>query len=409
MKYIYRGLYCYIILLIITVPLVFTLLNSMYSRFSEGAVMFREPELNGVSDPVKKPSVSLAAFRSGEFQTDFEKYFTHILATRKLLSRLYNQILYNIFNSTESSTVIIGRKNYLYELAYPQGYLTEVTHAQEEVLAKKLEELEELKRLLNERGVALIIRMSPSKAEHYPEYLPPAYDRFIRMKNNGEYGPNWYQVFTKEIAKTNIPYYDRYDLFQDMKRDGHIVFTKGGIHWTLVPMAEYINGLNAHMEKLLNKNLGRMIITSEVNIAGKMGINQDSDIWDICRNALYAKPNYLSPNVTFNTLPGKFMPNILNVGQSFSNVLLYAIYNDPTPPPPVWNETYFSYYNSRVDYYSNSFNPPWKEGISEKTDDFELYLSMDVIMIEFLEISAQPLTTQFEFVNNMLRYLKGQM
>jgi hypothetical protein len=212
----------------------------------------------------------------------------------------------------------------------------EVTHTKEEVLTNKLEELAELKRLLNERGVVLIVRMSPTKAEHYPEYLPTAYDRFIHMKRNGEYGPNWYQVFTKEIAKTNIPFYARYDLIQDMKRDGHIMFTEGGTHWSLSPMAEYINGLNTLLEELLGKNLGRQILTSELNIFRQMGISTDSDIWDICWNAFYVKPNYLSPNITFNILPGEFRPNILNVGQSFSTILLYTIYLNHTSssPPP---------------------------------------------------------------------------
>jgi len=76
------------------------------------------------------------------------------------------------------------------------------------------------------------------------------------MKRNGEYGPNWYQVFTEKIAKTDIPFYNRYDLIQDMKRDGYIMFTKGGTHWSLAPMAGYINGLNTFLEKLLDKKPG---------------------------------------------------------------------------------------------------------------------------------------------------------
>jgi hypothetical protein len=59
--------------------------------------------------------------------------------------------------------------------------------------------------------------------------------------------------------------------------------------------------------------------------------------------------------------------------------------------------------------YPNSFGLSWGEQISEETNDFELYLSMDVIMIEFLENTAHPWSPQFEFVGNMLRYLKGQM
>lgn len=407
MKIIYRGLYCYIIILILTIPFAITLLNFMSSRFLSGFIIFNELELSGVSDTVLKPSVSLSAVRSGEFQSDFEEYFKYKLATRKLLSRLYNQILYTIFNSTDSSSIVVGKENYLYETAYPQAYLTEVTGAEEESLAKKFEELAELKHLLNERGVALIVRMSPTKAEHYPEYLPMAYNRFIRMKHNGEYRPNWYQVFTKEIAKTDIPYYDRYDLIQDMMRDGHVLFTKGGTHWTLAPITEYINGLNTYMEKLLNMKIGRMIVESESNIVGRMGIGTDSDIWDICWNALYAKPNYLSPNIKFNVQTGEFMPRILNVGQSFSTILLYAIYIDHIPPP-IWSETYFSWYNGRVIHYPSSSGSPYGEQISEKTDDFDLYLNMDVIMIEFLENTAYPYSTQFDFVGNMLKYLKSK-
>jgi hypothetical protein len=385
----------------------------MSSRFSGGFIIFREPELSGVLEPVNKPFVSLAAIRSGEFQSDFEKYFTQQLTTRKLLSRLYNQILYTIFNSTDNSSIVVGRENYLYETRYPQAYLTEVTSAgaewEEVVLANKLEELVELKQLLNKRGVALIVRISPTKAEHYPEYLPPAYDRFIRMKHNGEYGPNWYQVFTKYITKTDIPFYNQYDLMQEMKLDGHIIFTKGGTHPSLAPMAEYINGLNLFLEELLDRNLGRMIITNESNIFGQMGINTDSDIWDICWNALYAKPNYLSPNITFSTLPDEFSPCILNVGQSTSAILLHVIYS--TPPPnsqkTIWNETYFSWYNGRVIHYSSSSGSTYVEQISEKTTDFELYLSMDVIMIEFLENTCYPWSEQFDFISNMLYYLKN--
>jgi hypothetical protein len=82
MKIIYRGLYCYIILLIIILPLALTLLNFLSSHFF-GGFIFRELELSGVSETMKKPSMSLAAIRSGEFQSDFEQYFTYKIASRK--------------------------------------------------------------------------------------------------------------------------------------------------------------------------------------------------------------------------------------------------------------------------------------------------------------------------------------
>jgi hypothetical protein len=136
---------------------------------------------------------------------------------------------------------------------------------------------------------------------------------------------------------------------QKLESEGEIIFTKGGTHWSLSPMAEYINGLNANMEVLLLRRLGRMIVTNQQVIVGKMGVTDDSDIWQIGWNAISAKPNYPSPNITYSTTPGVSPLRIFTVGQSFTIVLLNAIYSTEHP---VWDETYFSWYNSRVIKYS---------------------------------------------------------
>jgi hypothetical protein len=364
-----------------------------------------EPELNGVNEVPAKPDISLTTLVSGQFQTDFENYWKYKLATRKINTSLYNQLLYSLFGSTDSSTILVGQDKYLFEKAYPSAYLTEVASWQVPALTEKIDDLVELNQLLKQRGVVLAVRISPTKAEHYPEYLPTGYNRFVGMKQNGEYGPNWYDVFMDEIKKTDIPVYDRYDLIEEMKRGGDIVFTKGGTHWSLAPMAEYINGFNSLLEELLNKKLGRLIVTSEENIDGQMGIPDDRDLWNICWNAMFAEPDYPSPNITLDTIPGDFRPNVLNVGQSFSTILLYAIYFNIENP--VWNETLFSWYNGRVLRYPNH-GLPWGEHIADRTGDFEYYLDMDVIVIEFLENTTYPGAVQFEFVNNILNYLTSR-
>lgn len=404
MKRIYRVLYCLSIAAIVAMPLVLTILN-MGSNYIRGELFFNEPELSGFIDVKEYPHLSLSTVTSGKFQTEFEEYFSQNLAIRKTGTRVYNQLLYSLFASTDNASIIVGRDKYLYEKAYPVAYLAEISESETAPLTEKIEQLVELNHLLKDRGVALVVRMSPSKAEHYPEYLPTGYDRFIKMKRNGEYLPQWYEVFKEKIQKTDIPFYDRYDLYEEMKQDGHTVFTVGGIHWTLAPIAEYVNGLNALIEKQLGKKLGRIVVKSEEDIEGEMGIPSDSDLWDICWNALSVAPDYPSPNITLDSIQGEFAPNILNVGQSFSTALLNAIYHNVDKT--IWNETYFSWYNSYVLRYPNSADVPWGERISEKTDDFDHYLNMDVIIIEFLESTATPNAIQFEFVSNMLNYLKN--
>lgn len=59
--------------------------------------------------------------------------------------------------------------------------------------------------------------------------------------------------------------------------------------------------------------------------------------------------------------------------------------------------------NSRVICYPSDF--PWGTEIAQQTDDYEHYLEMDIIIIEFLECGAGD--AQFAFVDNMLEYLEG--
>ena len=87
------------------------------------------------------------------------------------------------------------------------------------------------------------------------------------------------------------------------------------------------------------------------------------------------------------------------VGQSFSTLLLSTIYSVERP---VWTETYFSWYNSRVLQYKEGYTGGIQH--SETTDDYEQYLQADVIILEFLE--SGPGWIQFEFVENMLHYLE---
>ena len=391
----YFQIYCFIIALIVTIPLALTIF-----QWTSGEQVICETELNGVTTIPEKPSLTLESIASGEFLSDFESFFSYNLVTRRTMTRVYNQVLYSLFHATDNETILVGQDGYLFEKAYATSYLEEIPKESEKnvLLQENVEKLEQLYERLDERGIPLIVRISPSKAEHYPEYLPSGYDRFVEMKQNGEYEANWYQRFLEALAGTSIPLYDGYDLMEELKADGKIVFAKGGTHWTLAPIAEYVNGLNELIEQLLGRKTSRMVIESEEVLIGQMGTSDDSDIWKICWNAISAEPDYPSPNISFSTIPGDEPLRVFTVGQSFTTVMLSAIYS---AQQPVWDETYFSWYNSRVIQYPSDV--PWGTQISEETNDFSAYLDMDVIIIDFMESGDG--STQFEFVNNMLEYL----
>lgn len=393
----FKG-YCVGIALILFLPLLGTCVN-FGTRLVDSDFQLKEPELSGVVNVPEKPEISLKNLASGTFQDELGDYLEYHLFARRILTRTYNQLLYSVFHSTDNREMLVGQDDYVFEKAYATAYLTELTDEEIRALEYSIGRVDKLHDLLKERGIPLVIRMSPSKAEFYPEYLPSAYDRFVEMKQGGAYAVNWYQAFTDIINKTDIPVYDRHDMLVQMKNDGEIVFAKGGTHWTLAPMAEYINGLNALLEELLEIKLGRMVVTQKENVLGQMGNVDDSDIWQICWNALNAEPNYLSPHIQYTSTTGDAPLHVFMVGQSFSTLLLSTIYS---VEKPVWTETYFSWYNSRVLQYKEGYTGGIQ--FSESTDDYEQYLQADVIIVEFLENG--PGWIQFEFVENMLHYLE---
>lgn len=393
----FQYIYCCAILLIVATPLLCTAVNSISNKIFSKTII-REHDLHGVANVPSEPDLSLSTLRSGQFQAEFEDFFAYKLVTRKFQTRMYNQILYSLFHTTSNSSITVGKNNYLFETPYATSYFTELSDQQSGSLKNNIAKLSKLSNLLKEKNVLLVVRMSPSKAEHYPEYLPSAYDRFLHMKRNGVYGENWYQVFRELITKTDIPYYDRYELFDSMKDTGEIVFTKGGTHWSAASMAEYINGLNVLIEKNMHVKLGRMIVENYEVKTGEMGFPTDRDIWDISWNTFYAPPNYPSPHISFSGVSGEAPLRVFTIGQSFTNVFLPVLYNVSSP---IWDETLFSWYNARVLKFPS--NVPWGTQISEKTDDYEKYLGMDVILIDFLECGDG--STQFQFVDNMLNYL----
>lgn len=399
MKKKWFVLYCTAIVLIISLPLAGSLIN-LVSGMVQQRILLQEPELSGVVTIPDAPKLSVISLASGEFQSAFENCFSYQLFGRRIMTRVYNQLLYALFHSTDNTEIVVGRESYIYEKPYATAYLTELSDAERNALQYNIAELSRLYNELKKRGVTLVVRLSPSKAEFYPEYLPSSYSRFIEEKKAGEYADNWYTVFTKLIAETNIPVYDCHETLMKLKNEGKVIFAKGGTHWTLAAMGDYINGLNEFLEKQLNRKIGRIVTEDYKVVTGEMGTVDDSDIWRICWNALFATPDYPSPHVTFSAtqVEGETPLNVFMIGQSFSTLPLTTIYR---MEHPVWNETLFSWYNTRVIQYSQEYRQGLQ--ISESTDDFERYLSQDVIIIEFLENGSG--WSQFEFVQHMLEYL----
>jgi hypothetical protein len=283
-----------------------------------------EKPFNGSYIKHEYPKLSFKDILDGSFQNQFEKWFNERLPLRLTMTYIYNQILYTIFDSTDTY-IQIGKENYLIEPTYPQSYLMEYDDNTSDLLKNKINILFSLQKELKTHNKEFLVIITPSKASIYPDKLPLAYMPYVSMKMNGEYLPNGHEIFVNYANELGLNYFDRHDMFEKLRKGNIDVFVKGGAHWTGQAVVPYFNELSSVISKMLKKHVGIVQIESENKRLG-IPFNEDDDLVNLLN--LY-KPdyNFISNHITTSIIDsGGYYPSIFLVGGSFNWKLLYLNY-----------------------------------------------------------------------------------
>ena len=130
--------------------------------------------LIGKEEPPPKAQWSATGWLDGSFQEQYSKRRDSRLGLRDYLVKTYNQLHYSIFHrvvSTVSTSVIIGKENWLYEEVYVKK-LNTASKDDGSLITKRVQRLRILQDQLEKLGIAFVFVIAPSKAEVYPEYIP---------------------------------------------------------------------------------------------------------------------------------------------------------------------------------------------------------------------------------------------
>jgi hypothetical protein len=282
-----------------------------------------ERPLNGVYIKQERLKLSLKGILDGSFQSQFEKWFNECLPLRSTMTYIYNQILYTIFDSTDTY-IQIGKENYLIEPTYPQAYLMEFNDDTSDLLKNKVNLLVSLQKELEIHNKEFLVIITPSKASIYPDKLPSAYMPYVSRKMNGEYLPNGYEVFINYAKESGLNYFDRHEMFEKLRKRNIDVFVKGGAHWTGQAAVPYFNELSSVISQMLKIPIGIVQIDNENKLLG-IPFNEDDDLVNLLN--LY-KPdyNFISNHITTSIVDSGYYPSIFLIGGSFNWKLLYLNY-----------------------------------------------------------------------------------
>jgi hypothetical protein len=381
-----------------------------------------ESLLAGTFDVPDRPALSIKNIFNNSFQNYFEKYFNFNLVGRPTMTRIYNQILYSLFNST-CDAVVMGKYKSLFELTYLNAYLDEPADYKKDELFDKLVQLALLQQKVEEMGKLLFVIITPSKASIYPEYLPNVFTHYVSMKNRGEYAQNYYEYFVSNVSETGLKYFDFHEEFLELKNNGTDIFPKGGIHWTGPAVAAYFSELIKTMNKNIEENIGTIQTIKATPVWGK-AFFVDNDLEQVL-NLLPAYTNlpervqkvfpfykYLFPRAQFHShhmeslsIPTEYRPSVFVCGGSFNWNWLCMVYGlwgwvNQDEDNHIFSSVEFSWYNSYVTKL------PEFTRIADTTDDFSSILDKDIIIIEFNEQTMNPDSPQFVSAENLLEFIE---
>jgi len=316
--------------------------------------IFKDRKLGGVQNKVKKPKISRKAFTEGEFQKEFDQWFTKNLGFRGPAVRSENQLNFSLFgdmSSKSSSNIVLGRDNFLFELAYIHSYNRNYPMG-EAVINNVADKLRTLQLQLKQKlGVAFALVITPSKPEIYPEMVPDSFIHPSREKRVSDY-----EIFKRIAPTKGLNVVDGVEISKKLKEEtGYFVFAPGGVHWGYWTACEVgnevINSLEQQMGKSLQKlDCGPAEFRDRPFHADRDLLNL-ANLWD---ESFWARP-VPYPNLkkmVYN--PESYHPTVLMVGDSFAWNPLRFFDKDA-----IFRKRKFLY------YYSTEYNF-WTTGSVEK-------------------------------------------
>lgn len=194
---------------------------------------FEEEALHGVEAPLESPvpAFHVADFFRGAYQQEVQEWLDRSIGFRGALIRTDNQLNLSLFreiSSDYSSPLVLGAQDTLFEKLYIDNFNNQWTlpASQIEALVRSIGKLHTL---LRERGIALIILLSPSKTSFYANRIPAAH---IRPASEDPEKDNT-RRFVSRMEAADVPFIDGRAIARDVFLHTHTpAFPRGGTHWT---------------------------------------------------------------------------------------------------------------------------------------------------------------------------------
>ena len=279
--------------------------------------------LYGSVAPPAAPVWSWAEVGSGRAFRAVDACYANRIGWRSLLVRLDNQIHLSVFGELAprlgGTRVVGGRDGWLFEAPYLRHSITPGSLSDVE-LRERAARFRSVQDKLGRRGLPFLLIVAPSKAEIFPERVPPGYFSVARP---GSVLTD-FEKARPFLREAGVNLLDASALFSRWKQEGRPhLFPATGTHWSYLSCYHLWEDIRGSLNPLLKHPLPE-IPTPTMLLEPPRGI-WDADLY-YTSNLLHFHPQgEIQPRPVFRaqiSTPVERLPRLLWVNDSFGSILI---------------------------------------------------------------------------------------
>jgi hypothetical protein len=368
--------------------------------------------LYGVVRPIEKPVLSFRSWWDGQFQKQVqgteqtEGWIDRQVGFRAVWIKTDNQINFSLFREIPTTAnpqqIILGKDDWLYEKNYVDNFLG-LDVAPRKSLKQFAADLRSLQDELQQRRITMLLVISPGKATYCPEYLP---DWIVRQREilcgHDPGGKSNYEVLSLLLDRQGVHCVDAVKRFRQQREEQrkaqqeYRLFTPGGTHWShygasliVIEMLERLTALSG--QPLLQLSCQKVSVDCKTS-------GTDNDLGRVLNIWTPWVTEGPTPHPHLLGIPGNWRPDVLWVGDSFSDALTelmdkYRIYRR--------RDTLFLFHRKTA-YPGGEVRPI----DLAKFDWQQELLTRDVVIIQINEAELSDLA--YGFVRGALQFFREQ-
>jgi hypothetical protein len=318
--------------------------------------------LTGVTVEKEIPPVTVASWLNGNLQKGMSAFASESFAGREFLIRVYNQLLYRVFEKSymTSEAIIRGKHGNLFELGYLAEYGQYAPTAKSEELEALVVMMKYLSERLKEFGSCFVFVITPSKPTLCPEDIP---DRYLTNLKRRQRKPTDYGILIPLLQEYGVPHLDGCRCTLEHRDDLPLkAFPKTGVHWSRAAAFFTATDLLKTIEDESGREMPRL--SESVARIDRVPDYSDADLFELMN--LIEKPHgsYLHPKIQIPENWPKRKGIVTFVGGSFTT----AILEDLEMAQVFERMNFYSYFKLlRLQYPGHVASPvsensvPWEE------------------------------------------------